>query len=436
MVCMDSKESDRGLKKQLAVEKVRLPVAQTERSNGVAAHRARIREVSSRYMSTSTNAPSIPKRHPSPVPRSTVTSASTLIPKRAVSAERKRPSTPTSPSRSSTPIRDIDVSLGARKISLTKQPENLWPSTMRSLSVSFQSDRIPTAKKDKPVTGSLFDTSLRLPSNVSLKQPESPRIFRKETPERRRSPLKGKSLIDQVENTESADSSRARFVDQHRWPSRVGGKVSSSSLNRSVDLTDKIHRHSSATLPRMGIPSLRRVSDGMARPIHRTSSEAATRIPSDQKFLERKRPEGDLSLDIHMLKLPELRKPPPFSSSDWSTLSSPVVRSQSLPGSRLPSPVRTSSQSKVSNPSQSSSRPSTPTRGLSPSRIRPLSSSSQSMSSASVLSFIADFKNPRKNNQLEEAHQLRLLYNKHLQWRYANARTDIALQNQKATAEV
>ncbi|CAM8914474.1 unnamed protein product [Rhodiola kirilowii] len=472
---MESKESDRGLKKQLTGETVRPPLVQPERSNGVAAHRARVREVSSRYMSTSINTPSAAKRFPSPVSRSTTTPASVVVPKRAVSAERRRPSTPTSPSGPSTPIRDIDVSLAARKIALTKQPESLWPSTMRSLSVSFQSDGAPTVKKERPVTHSLFDRSLRLSSNASHKQPESPPSPRKGTPERRRSPLKGKSLLDQAENAKPADSSHTRLVDQHRWPSRIGGKVSSGflnqsvdftdkirtggkvssgslnrsvdftdkiriggkvssgSLNRSVDFTDKIIRNASAPLPRIGIPSLRRVSDGMSKPILKTSSDVSNQIASDPNILERKGSVGDLSSDINFLKLPQLRKPQPSSSSDRITLSTPVARSQSLPGSRHPSPIRTASQSKVSSPSRS--RPSTPPRGLSPSRIRPLSSSSQSISSASVLSFIADFRNPRKNNQLEDAHQLRLLYNGHLQWRFANARTDVTLRIQKVTAE-
>ncbi|CAM9001869.1 unnamed protein product [Rhodiola kirilowii] len=438
MVWMDANEPDRVVKKQSAVATVRQPLVTAERSNGVAAHRTRIREVSSRYMSTSISTPSAAKRCPSPVSRSTTSPASVAVPKRAVSAERKRPSTPTSPSRSSTPVRDIDVSLASRKIVSTTQPKTVWPSTMRSLSVSFQSDGypIPTSKKEKPVTHSLADRSLRLSSNASPKQSDSPPSTRKATPERRRSPLKGKSLLDQAENAKPADSSHARSVDQHRWPSRIGGKISSGSLNRSVDFTDKIIRNPfpSAPLSRIGIPSVRRLSDGMSKPIQKTSSDVMNQISRDLNILEKKVPGLGSTTDLsNLLKLPELRKPPPLNSSDRNRLPTPVVRSQSLPGSRIPSPVRTASQSKVSSPSYS--RPATPPRGLSPSRIRPHSSSSQSSSSTSVLSFITDFRKPKKNNQLEDAHHLRLLYNRHLQWRFANARTDVASRIQKVTAE-
>uniref|UniRef100_A0A7N0V7G6 AUGMIN subunit 8 n=1 Tax=Kalanchoe fedtschenkoi TaxID=63787 RepID=A0A7N0V7G6_KALFE len=427
MVWMDANESDRGLKKQLAIEKVRPHLVPVERSNGLAAHRARIREVSSRYMST----PSAAKRCPSPVSRSNTTPAPVVVPKRALSAERKRPSTPL-PSRTSTPVRDIDVISATRKIALTKQPESLWPSTMRSLSVSFQSDGYPiaTAKKEKPLSPSLSDRSLR----TSHKQPESPLSARKATPERRKSPLKGKSLLDQSENAKPSDSSHTRLVDQHRWPSRIGGKISSGSLNRSVDFTDKMMRTSAAPLPKIGIPSLRRLSDGMSKPVQKTCSDVTNPVTSDLNILQRKGHEGDSSTDLNnLLKVTELRKPPPLNLSDRNILSTPGVRSQSLPGSRHPSPIRAASQSKVSSPSHS--RPATPPRGLSPSRIRPLSASGQSSYSTSVLNFIADFRKPKKSNQLEDAHQVRLLYNRHLQWRFANARADVALRIQKVTAE-
>ena len=136
-------------------------------------------------------------------------------------------------------------------------------------------------------------------------------------------------------------------------------------------------------------------------------------------------------------------------------LSNSALRSQSLhtPGSHPPSPRKISvppsskgispSRQRPSTPSYrgvspSQSRPSTPpSRGVSPSRIRPTTSSSQSNSSISVLSFIADIKKGKKGAAcIEDAHQLRLLYNRYLQWRFANARSEAVLYIQKATAEV
>lgn len=82
-------------------------------------------------------------------------------------------------------------------------------------------------------------------------------------------------------------------------------------------------------------------------------------------------------------------------------------------------------------------RPSTPPpRGISSSRIRP-SNSTQSNASTSVLSFIADYKKGKKTaSYIEDAHKLRLLYNRHLQWRCANARAEAVLRNQEVVAEV
>jgi len=54
-----------------------------------------------------------------------------------------------------------------------------------------------------------------------------------------------------------------------------------------------------------------------------------------------------------------------------------------------------------------------------------------------VLSFIADFKMGKKGTSyIEDAHQLRLLYNRYSQWRFANARAEAVLYLQNAIVEV
>lgn len=81
--------------------------------------------------------------------------------------------------------------------------------------------------------------------------------------------------------------------------------------------------------------------------------------------------------------------------------------------------------------------------GPSPSRIRPSSPSSPSSSvssrsscSSSVLSFTPDVRKGKKGaNQIEDAHQLRLLYNRHLQWCLVNARAEATFSIQKSMAE-
>jgi len=55
----------------------------------------------------------------------------------------------------------------------------------------------------------------------------------------------------------------------------------------------------------------------------------------------------------------------------------------------------------------------------------------------SIISFAAEVRRAKKGeNRIEEAHRLRLLDNRHLQWRCINARTDATLLVQSFTAEV
>ncbi|OIT29921.1 augmin subunit 8 [Nicotiana attenuata] len=169
---MDVYESKLALQKQNST---------LEKNNGNI-RRPRTREVSSRYMSpTPSAASSGVRRCSSPNVTRTGTTTSTMsLPKRAISAERKRPTTPSSPtsttSRPSTPVQDTSAEeLLSRKLGGNRLPESLWPSTMRSLSVSFQSDTfsLPVSKREKPVSHALCDRTLRPSSNVVQKQGET-----------------------------------------------------------------------------------------------------------------------------------------------------------------------------------------------------------------------------------------------------------------------
>ncbi|KAK7293842.1 hypothetical protein RJT34_16718 [Clitoria ternatea] len=76
--------------------------------------------------------------------------------------------------------------------------------------------------------------------------------------------------------------------------------------------------------------------------------------------------------------------------------------------------------------------------GVSPLRIRPNNSPFQPPNSTSVLSFVADIKRGKKGaaTYLEDSHQLRLLHNRYLQWRFANARVKNVLYIQNAIVEL
>ncbi|XP_019417182.1 PREDICTED: AUGMIN subunit 8-like isoform X2 [Lupinus angustifolius] len=447
---MDVCKSEKVLGKHKTVEspRSRAPLALSEKNNAATINTriCRTREVSSRYKSPTQATPSSPRRCPSPNLTRTTTLASTsssssqlLLPKRALSAGRTRPSTPPSPTtpRPSTHVNEssVDVKLSSRRGSGSRlqAADGLWPSTMRSLSVSFQSDSIsiPVSKKEKPVS-SASDRTLRPPSNVAHR-PESPRL-RKPTPERKRSPLKGKNGADQSENSKPGDVLSPRLIDQHRWPSRIGSKMSSCSLNRSVDFGN--NRMGNASAPGIGLSSLRRLSSSeeASRPLQRASSDSVrllSLVGSGRKGSEGK-PFDECSV-------PVLRpqKSAPATPSEKAGLTFAGVRYQSYLASGLhpSSPSKASVLSRGSSPYRS--RPSTPpSRGVSPSRIRPTSSTTQSNNSISVLSFVADLKKRKKGAAyMEDAHQLRLLYNRNLQWRFANARAEAVRNIQTAIVE-
>lgn len=338
-------------------------------------------------------------------------------------------------------------------------PDSLWPSTMRSLSVSFQTDAISIPlsikEKGKPVNNVVLDRTLKPSSNVAHKQHhEVPTLSRKSSPERKRSPLKGKNAPDQSENAKPVDCLPSRLIDQHMWSSRISGKASSTSLNKSVDFSGKMAKSLSAPIQGIGISSLRRnaVSDALRKPLQKSSSDAARLSSHDE--IGGVGSEANLVEDDSM-QLSRHAKLLSTSSMDRVTSStSSAVRSQSLlsSGSRPASPSRTSMfsssvirgaspvRARPSTPPRGVSpvctRPSSPTRGVSPSRIRPSSPSSRSSSSTSVLSFIADFKRGKKSSSfIEDVHQLRILYNRYLQWRFANAQAEDVFFLQKESAE-
>ncbi|ESQ46357.1 hypothetical protein EUTSA_v10000102mg [Eutrema salsugineum] len=405
---------------QSVADTTRPPLVPAEKNN--VTRRSRTMEVSSRYRSPT---PTKTGRCPSPNVTRTVSSSSQSFSKRAVSAERIRSSTPTNPS---TPVSDVPVS--SRRLSTGRLPESLWPSTMRSLNVSFQSDSVsvPVIKKEKPFVTSSTDRTLRPSSNIAHKQhSETTSVSRKHTPERKRSPLKGK-------NVSAGQSENSKPIEQHRWPSRIGGKITSNSMNRSLDLGDK---------------AVRRMSLPLSKPLQKSSSDAARLLSSYENgglVMSPTSSEDGNSLtwtsESHKL----------LSASSLDRRTSARVHPLSAPGSRAASPSRSSFSSSSSNsrgmsplrglsPSRGANfscvrSPTPPPRGVSPSRIRQANTSTQSSSTTtSVLSFIADVKKGKKATYIEDVHQLRLLYNRYSQWRLANARAERVRYIQRLIAE-
>ncbi|CAH8367100.1 unnamed protein product [Eruca vesicaria subsp. sativa] len=413
---------------QSITDTTRPPLEPAEKNNAVpATRRSRTMEVSSRYRSPT---PTKTRRCPSPNVTRTVSSTSQSLSKRAVSAERKRSSTPTTPTNPSTPVSDVSIDFpnSSKRLSTGRVPEGLWPSTMRSLSVSFQSDSVsvPVVKKEKPFVTSKIDRTLRPSSNVASETTTS--VSRKHTPERKRSPLKGKNVsASQSENSKPVDGSHSRLIEQHRWPSRM-------SMNRSLDLGEKVVRTTSLSL-----------SNKSSKPLQKSSSDTVRLLSCHENgglVMSPTNSEDGNSLtwthDSHRL----------LSASSLDRATSARVHPLSAPGSRAASPSRSSFSFSSSSSSSSSSRGMSPSRGasisclrsctppprgVSPSRIRQANMSTSTPTS--VLSFMADVRKGKKVSYIEDVHQLRLLYNRYSQWRFANARAEGVRYIQRLIAE-
>nr|KJB34450.1 hypothetical protein B456_006G066500 [Gossypium raimondii] len=415
-------------------------LAAVEKNNAVlTTSHPRTKEVSSSYEAPTPPTSSVPRRFPSPNLTRTSPTPFQVVQKRAVSAERKHPSTPPSHQNPSTPVHDSSTSMpiSSRRLSADRIPESLWPSTMRSHSVSFQSDdiSIPVSQMEKEKSGSIvsLDRTLKPPSNVAHKQQsETFTLSRKPSPERKRNLLEGKNVADQSENAKPIDDLPSRLIDHHRWPSRIGGKLSSNSLNKSVDFGDKIVKNLSTPIPGT-VSSLKRMlmSNNLGKPLQKTSSDAARLLPHEEI--------GRVGSEAILINDKPLRTTVPIGILCASSLEKLTVANS---GSRSQSPSTTSVSRSISPyPAGPSSPPPrgvgpTPRGVINPTQMRTSTSSSQSHSSTLDINFIIDFQKVRKSASfIEDAHQLHLLYNRYLQWRYANAHSEAVLYIQKVTAE-
>ncbi|XP_039058730.1 AUGMIN subunit 8-like isoform X2 [Hibiscus syriacus] len=391
---MDVCKPEQRLHKLAAADPTRPPLVSAEKNNGpLNTRHSRTREVSSRHKSPTPSTPSGPRRCPSPTPSRTTPTPSPGVQKRAVSAERKRPATPPPLQITSTPVNDSSTAapISSRRLSTGRIPDSLWPSTMRNLSVPFQSGTLsPVSKKEKekPVSNVSLDRTLRPSSNVAhIKQSETSTLSRKPSPERKRSHLEGENAPDQSENAKPVDGLPSRLIDHHRWPSRIGGKLSSNSPNKSVDQGCKIVKNLST--PNLELSSLKRmpVSDSSAKPLLKSSNDAGRLLSIDDI--------GRVGFAATSIDDKPRRASFPASILSPSSLDkTPLTTS----GSQSQSPRKTSVSRGVS---PHLPRPSTPTargashtsrgvsptpRGVSPTRMRTSTSSSQSHSSTPVLS--------------------------------------------------
>ncbi|KAJ4815352.1 QWRF motif protein (DUF566) [Rhynchospora pubera] len=98
-------------------------------------------------------------------------------------------------------------------------------------------------------------------------------------------------------------------------------------------------------------------------------------------------------------------------------------------------PVRSPSPSKVASPSPARGM-SSPLRGRGGAPTVSQANQQQQLNAPSILSFAMEVRRAKKGEyRIEEAHLLRLLDNRHLQWRWVNAKFNSAMQDQKQISE-
>ncbi|CAA3024539.1 QWRF motif-containing protein 2-like [Olea europaea var. sylvestris] len=453
---------------------------------------------STSYSSSVSSSSSSSGRYPSPLVSRNLTPVSkipSLGPKRSVSADRRRPvaARPLAPDLDSrhgnltevsaaakllvTSTRSLSVSFQGEAFSLPFSKTKVAPPSPNLSSVrkgTPERRRSGTPLRGKGDRGG--DQVENSKSKVSL--PSSNLIsVRNGTPERSSAtPLRGKGERggDQVANSKN--------VDQHRWPTKNRPvNPLSRSLNCSSGGVERNTLIGSGNVVRALQQSMideRRASlDGRLnldlgysdllktsqRVIDRNLANNESSVPSDLTasdsdsvssgsttgvresgggFRGKSGPRGIVNSARFWQetnsRLRRLQDPgSPSSANPSSKLIVPPKLKKYASDGPLSSPIRggirPASPSKLMTPVGSS-----PSRGLSPSRVRNTVSTitNNFNETPSVLSFSVDVRRGKVGeNHIADAHFLRLLYNRHLQWRFANARTEVILLVQRHGAE-
>ncbi|XVE95016.1 hypothetical protein REPUB_Repub02eG0059700 [Reevesia pubescens] len=417
--------------------------------------RQKFREVTSRYLSTSSSSSNSStssssssgastKRCPSPLvsrtcSRSTaITTPKHATPKRSQSVERRQTVTPRPNN-----FMDLRTSNGNNNNNnngeLSAVQKLLFTST-KSLSVSFQ--------------GESFSYQF-----CKAKPAPSPSAARKGTPERRRpmaaaaTPVRG---TDQTKNSK-----------MERWPARLRQP---NSMSRSMDCTDERKRLNGSVKGNVVIALQNSMIDNRdLTAVTAVGSEAqcdptASDTESVSSGSTSGAPEsscngnGDVKRGSRGIMVParfwqetnhRLRRSDPGSPvskkntphsklivPDKFGIDSPLSSPKGVVNCRgqlspIRGPAQHASPSKLGASSTLS-----PMRGMSPSRVRN-GLGGNSVNTPSILCFAGDVVKMGKigENKVSDAHLLRLLHNRLLQWRFVNAKADAALSSQNSSAE-
>ncbi|MBA0649329.1 hypothetical protein Goklo_016902, partial [Gossypium klotzschianum] len=341
----------------------------------------------------------LPTRFPSPLlSRSTNTTAvattgnktATVLPKRSQSVDRRRPGDQVSTELSA-----------ATKMLITSS---------RSLSVSFQGE------------------SFSIP--VSKAKPQVGCTRKAVTPERR----KTTPVRDHAENSKP--------VDRHRWPGRTR-EGNSNSGSGSNPLSRSLDCYGERKMLGSGAVMVKSLQQSLMLDANYVNEVSYDLTASDTDSVSSGSTNGGNGVSkgrngSHNILV---------SARFWQETNSRLRRLQdpgsplfTSPGSRISAPKSLGSTRPASPSKLWTSSASSPLRGLSPARVRNAVGGGQmlgnSVNSPSILSFSADIRRGRMGeDRIVDAHTLRLLYNRYLQWRFANARAEATFMVQELSAE-
>ncbi|TVU05698.1 hypothetical protein EJB05_48875, partial [Eragrostis curvula] len=406
----------------------RRPLVPSEKGNAAAAPGpgGRKREAVSRFKPVAPPAPAARRcTSPSPVRASAVDTTASC--NRARSADRARPAASSllKPStaataaavRSASPARDA-----AAEARGTTPPRATNASSARSSSPSPRSESAPApAKKiDRLVRG--------LPSEAAKVKVLA--VADAAASERKRSPVRRNSSVgNQCENARPSECPARRVMEQHRWPAMMmingrgsAGLASPASTAPSAAAGNAGRSVCTSALSPGHSPLRTRPSEATGKCLN-PSSEMAKRAA-----IRRSRREDHDSDASSQTSEGSKSTCQPSRAAIYV----PVLHRSSSPMSKVVSAASSSSASKAC---QSPSR----TRPSATCRSKCASSAAQQPGAAQqqpVFNYMVDAKKGKKNaSQIENVHQLRLLDNRYMQWRFVNALSEATLSFRRNSAE-
>ncbi|KAL6995400.1 hypothetical protein U1Q18_005537 [Sarracenia purpurea var. burkii] len=336
------------------------------------------------------------------------------------------------------------------------------PSSMalkRSQSVERRRPGIPRPSTPGNATEMSAVAKLLVTSTRNLSVSSAPASPRKATPDRR----KGTLVKDHAENSKS--------IDRHRWPGRYR---EAKSFTRSVDCSAEKKKlggsgsvvgalqnsmiHESSTSSFNGRLEEHSTNAKLHKAIQLfvdtksapRSSAGSVTVSSDNEIVSSGSTGGVQGRRGCFAQLRGGKSSIMVSPRFWQETAS---RSRHLPEPGSPASknngftsVPLSKRNSILKPSiygpiSSPRGPFSPSRGI-PSPCQARSGVSSGLNNnlsnnPSILSFDAEVRRRKVGeNRIVNAHLLRLLYNRHLQWRFINARVGAAMWVQKITAEV